>query len=153
MPKEACSARAGLGTGQEGMSLVTTWPLPAAGPELWAPHRTTEFVASSLCPEGAPRPPSAGPWQRRGLRGWEREVLASRLRGGRKCQGRGTAWLQENCSRTGPGQGIAPTLTFRGPETKAGGSWRRGRRRPPAVTIRAITNSVQRSCLLLIGSG
>lgn len=40
-------------------------------------------VASPLC----------WPWQRRGRRGWEREVLASRLWGGRKWQG--TAWPKE----------------------------------------------------------
>lgn len=72
-PEATCPRRLAL------LQRVTTWPLPAAA----GPHRTIEDEASSLGPEGC-LPPSAGPWRRRGWRGWEREVLVSRLWGGRK---------------------------------------------------------------------
>lgn len=45
-----CSS--GSGDRPGGMALVTTWPLPAAQPGPWAPHRASEGAACALQPEG-----------------------------------------------------------------------------------------------------
>lgn len=116
----------------------TTWPLPAAaGPT--QNNRGRSFLSGT----GRWPPPSAGPWRRRGRLGWEREVLVSRLWGGRGSGGGGgggAAWPKESSPWTGPSQVTAPTLTFRDPKTKAGCSRRCARGDPAATVIGEITN-------------
>lgn len=77
-------------------------------------------------------PPPAGPWRRQ-----EREVLASRLWGGRKYGvgvGERGSPVPKELPLGRPGQAIPPALTFRGTENR---SWR-----PPEMLREAQTAAV-----------